>query len=79
MAVNGYFTANLSQLEIPAALRNGQCPYEPAVQVVKTYNFEATVKPLDQRLPLGHIRDDRLIWFTDKTAILHEKDVYHVT
>ena len=78
MAVNGYFTANLSQLEIPAAVRNGQCPYEPAVQVIKTYNFEATVKPLDQRLPVGHIRDDRLIWFTDKNRDL-EKEVYHVT
>ena len=65
MAVNGYFTANLTQLEIPASLRAGQCPYEPAVQVEKTYNFGATVKPLDQRLPVGHIRDDRLIWFSD--------------
>lgn len=65
MAVNGYFTANLTQLEIPASLRTGQCPYEPAVQVEKTYNFGATVKPLDQRLPVGHIRDDRLIWFSD--------------
>lgn len=65
MAVNGYFTANLTQLEIPASLRTGQCPYEPAVQVEKTYNFGATVKPLDQQLPVGHIRDDRLIWFSD--------------
>lgn len=65
MAVNGYFTANLTQLEIPAALRTGQCPYEAAVQVEKTYNFEATVKPLNQRLSVGHIRDDRLIWFSD--------------
>lgn len=65
MAVNGYFTANLTQLEIPAALRTGQCDCEPAVQVEKTYNFEATVKPMDQRLPVGHIRDDRLIWFSD--------------
>lgn len=65
MAVNGYFTANLTQLEIPTSLRTGQCPYEPAVQVEKTYNFGARVKPLDQRLPVGHIRDDRLIWFSD--------------
>ena len=65
MAVNGYFTANLTQLEIPAPLRTGQCSYASAVQVEKTYNFEATVKPLDQRLPVGHIRDDRLIWFSD--------------
>ena len=67
MAVNGYFTNDLSQLEIPAALRTGQCQYEPAVQVIKTYSFEATVTPLDQRLPEGHIRDDRLIWFTDES------------
>ena len=70
MAVNGYFTANLTQLEIPASLRTGQCQYEPAVQVVKTYSFEATVKPLDQRLPVGHIRDDRLIWFTERSRHL---------
>lgn len=73
MAVNGYFTANLSLLEIPAPLRTGQCQYEPAVQVVKTYSFEATVKPLDQRLPVGHIRDDRLIWFTDKNHHLENE------
>ena len=65
MAVNGYFTADLTQLEIPPPLRTGQCDYEPAVQVEKTYSFEATVKPTDQRLPVGHIRDDRLIWFAD--------------
>lgn len=70
MAVNGYFTANLTQLEIPSALRTGQCDYEPAVQVEKTYNFEAAVKPNDQRLPVGHIRDDRLIWFCDENRHL---------
>ena len=75
MAVNGYFTANLTQLEIPISLRTGQCPYEPAVQVVKTYSFEATVKPLDQRLDVGHIRDDRLIWFTERDRHL-EFEVY---
>lgn len=64
IAVNGYYTANLTQLEIPASLKTGQCQYELAVQVVKLYNFEATVKPLNQRIPVGHIRDDRLIWFT---------------
>lgn len=66
IAVNGYYTANLTQLEIPASLKTGQCQYEPAVQVVKLYSFEATVKPLNQRIPVGHIRDDRLIWFTER-------------
>lgn len=66
IAVNGYYTANLTQLEIPASLKTGQCQYVPAVQVVKLYNFEATVKPLNQRIPVGHIRDDRLIWFTER-------------
>ncbi|KAK2568818.1 hypothetical protein P5673_006856 [Acropora cervicornis] len=66
IAVNGYYTANLTQLEIPASLKTGQCQYEPAVQVVKLYNFEATVKPLNQRIPVGHIRDDRFIWFTER-------------
>ena len=64
--MNGYYTANLTQLEIPTSLKTGQCQYEPAVQVVKLYNFEATVKPLNQRIPVGHIRDDRLIWFTER-------------
>ena len=64
MAVNGYYTANLTQLEIPESMKRHQCQYEPTVQVVKSYNFEATVRPLDQRLAAGHIRDDRLIWFT---------------
>lgn len=64
--MNGYYTANLTQLEIPASLKTGQCQYEPAVQVVKLYNFEAKVKPLNQRIPVGHIRDDRLIWFTER-------------
>lgn len=66
IAVNGYYTANLTQLEIPTSLKTGQCQYEPAVQVVKLYSFEATVKPLNQRIPVGHIRDDRLIWFTER-------------
>lgn len=67
IAVNGYYTADLDQLEIPVAVRTGQCQYEPAVQVIKTYSFEATVSPVNQRLPVGHIRDDRLIWFTDRS------------
>lgn len=70
IAVNGYYTADLDQLEIPVAVRTGQCQYEPAVQVIKTYSFKATVIPVDQRLPVGHIRDDRLIWFTDRSSSL---------
>lgn len=65
-AVNGYYTANLTQLEIPASLITGECQYESAIQVVKTYNFEAAVKPLNQQLSVGHIRDDRLIWFNER-------------
>ena len=64
--MNGYFTSNLTQLEIPEPVITDQCPYTVGVQVIKTYNFEATVKPRDKELLIGHIRDDRLIWYTSR-------------
>ena len=67
--MNGYFTSNLTQLEIPEPVRTGQCPYSVGVEVLKTYSFEAIAKPLDKELPIGHIRDDRLIWFTSRENI----------
>ncbi|CAH1239710.1 Hypp5872 [Branchiostoma lanceolatum] len=63
-AINGYFTSNLTQLELPDYVRKGKCASVPHVNVIKLYNFNATVKPFNSSLPKGNIQDDRLIWYS---------------
>ncbi|XP_071784889.1 uncharacterized protein [Asterias amurensis] len=63
-AIAGYYTSNLTQLDLPKYVTEGLCAGIPEVTVIKTYSFTATVKPLDGSLPTGHVRDDRYIWFT---------------
>ncbi|XP_078000759.1 uncharacterized protein LOC144453360 [Glandiceps talaboti] len=61
-AIQGYFTADLNQLELPDWVVQGQCAKRPVMDVTN-YNFNATVSPFNQTLLTGHVRDDRLIWF----------------
>ncbi|XP_072163206.1 uncharacterized protein [Diadema setosum] len=63
-AVSGYFTSNLGQLALPDFVRQGLCAGVPEINAIHTYSFNATVRPLKSGLQVGHIRDDRLIWFT---------------
>ncbi|XP_063958065.1 uncharacterized protein LOC129264910 [Lytechinus pictus] len=63
-SVRGYFTEDINQLEIPDYIRNGTCAQPPNITVLQNYKFTATVQPLTKGLKTGHIRDDRLIWFT---------------
>ncbi|XP_070577820.1 uncharacterized protein [Ptychodera flava] len=63
-AIQGYFTADLKQLELADWVVKGQCAKTPQITVINNYNFNATVFPLDRNLTTGHVRDDRLIWFT---------------
>lgn len=61
-SINGYFTANLTQLQLPECVRLGEYSSIPFVNATSLYSFEATVNSLNKHLQ-GHIRDDRLIWF----------------
>ncbi|XP_038078391.1 uncharacterized protein LOC119745833 [Patiria miniata] len=63
-AIAGYYTSNLTQLELPSYVTEGLCAGKPQITVINNYNFNATVKPLDSTLPTGHVRDDRYIWFS---------------
>ncbi|XP_001640679.3 uncharacterized protein LOC5520862 [Nematostella vectensis] len=63
-AVNGYFTSNVTQLELPSSLVSGGCHVKLSVDVLNHYNFQASVVPKDPELKTGHVKDDRLIWFT---------------
>ncbi|KAK3749458.1 hypothetical protein QZH41_013436, partial [Actinostola sp. cb2023] len=64
IAINGYYTANMSLLELPMALVSGDCHVKITVDVINTYKFSTTSQAEDPRLDIGHVRDDRLIWFT---------------
>jgi hypothetical protein len=64
VAVNGYYTANVTLLEIPRPLMTGACYCKINIEVINTYNFNITVQSDNPGLEAGHIRDDRLIWFT---------------
>ena len=64
IAINGYYTANMSLLELPMALVSGDCHVKITIDVINTYKFKATSQAEDPRLDIGHVRDDRLIWFT---------------
>ncbi|XP_062502388.1 uncharacterized protein LOC134179493 [Corticium candelabrum] len=61
-AINGYFTTNLTQLSLHEFVRQGKCSGVPVVSTTD-YAFNATVSSLGDHLIVGHIRDDRLIWF----------------
>eukprot|EP00118_Oscarella_pearsei_P009126 m.50737 g.50737 ORF g.50737 m.50737 type:complete len:206 (+) comp34091_c0_seq3:582-1199(+) len=63
-SVNGYYTANLTATEVPLFVLDGKCCHVPTVNASSTYEFDATVRPFDPKQPVGHIRDDRKIWFT---------------
>ncbi|XP_006824929.1 uncharacterized protein LOC100368858 [Saccoglossus kowalevskii] len=63
-AIEGYFTEILNQLDLPDWVTKGLCTKTPNITVIKTYNFNATVVPINQSLPSGYVRDDRLIWFS---------------
>ncbi|XP_033101070.1 uncharacterized protein LOC117104355 [Anneissia japonica] len=63
-AVQGYYTTRLNQLELPAYVADGECASKPYVVVDNNYSFNATVEPLFKEYHTGHVRDDRLIWFT---------------
>ncbi|XP_022091034.1 uncharacterized protein LOC110979498 isoform X2 [Acanthaster planci] len=63
-AIAGYYTSNLTQLELPSYVTKGLCAGKPEITVIHNYRFNATVKPLDPSLPMGHVRDDRYIWFS---------------
>lgn len=43
---------------------SGDCNVKIDIEVINTYNFNATAQSVDPSLDVGHIRDDRLIWFT---------------
>ncbi|XP_013398778.1 uncharacterized protein LOC106165211 [Lingula anatina] len=66
-AVNGYFTDVLDQLNLPSSITQGKCAKIPKVDVPKfqTSKFNVTVSPLVSGAPIGHISDDRLIWFEE--------------
>jgi len=63
-AVNGYFTNDLKQLNVPDHIINGQCAGVPQILDNTGYAFHIEVKSYDDRVGTGHIRDDRLLWFT---------------
>jgi hypothetical protein len=66
-AVNGYFTADLSQLILPDWLLDGSCgTATPNISLPMPWTFSATVESQDHpQLPIGNIEADRLTWFGD--------------
>ena len=65
--VHGYYTPNVEQLtQLPEYVAKGFCAAVPKVNA-STHQYEATCVPYTDDLPsyVGHIRYDRLIWFTE--------------
>ena len=66
-ATNGYFTGNLTALDVPQFVFDGKCSGVPVINAGPTsYSFEIAVHPRHPDDLVGHIRTDRLIWFTKK-------------
>ena len=67
-AVNGYYTPDVGQLaQLPEYVSNGVCAAVPKLNAT-TYQYEATCISYgtdDSSTYVGHIRFDRLIWFTE--------------
>lgn len=63
MAIQGYYTGNITQLRLPAEIVKGLCTQVPLIDTPDNYRFTVTVKPLQAQQRTGHIKDDRLIWF----------------
>ncbi|XP_052820248.1 uncharacterized protein LOC128246081 [Mya arenaria] len=67
-ALNGKFTDNIAELDIPPYLMTATCVKMPEIKLLSRENgtkgFEIGVKSLViTQLPMGHIREDRYVWF----------------
>ncbi len=64
-AVNGYFTADLTQLTtLPQWVVDGSCGTQmPNITLPDAYSFLVTVESQTSGLSVGNIRTDRLTWF----------------
>jgi len=62
-AVNGYFTNDITQLNLPNNIIDGHCAGIPNLNI-SFYQFQIDVSSLDPKVGTGHIRDDRYTWFT---------------
>ncbi|XP_072030981.1 uncharacterized protein [Amphiura filiformis] len=63
-SIQGYFTSDITQLELPSYVAKGQCAQIPIISVKQSYHFNVTVQPFDLSLSTGHIQGDRLIWWS---------------
>jgi len=65
MAVNGYYTSDVTLLQLPSWVLDGSCnTMLPNVTLPDNWHFAATVQlQPSAAATAGHIRDDRLTWF----------------
>jgi len=65
MVVNGYYIDDLSLLALPDWVLDGSCSTSLPNITLPAWSFESSITSTNNSmLPIGHIRQDRLIWFT---------------